>query len=114
MTIIAPQRMRPLFTMRKALADPTLFANAMKGPTWGIWRIILIAAMGESLTHAERAAFKRFTGRDREPGERVDELVAIVGRRGGKSRAASVLAAYIAGVCQFTGWRSARGPESCV
>ena len=47
----------------------------------------------------ERATFTELTGRAHEPGQRVEELVAVVGRRGGKSRAMSTLAAYIAGLC---------------
>src|SRR4029079_12348386 len=57
---------------------------------------VMLASMGERLTAEEREAFKRLTGRDSEPLVRVDELWAISGRRGGKTRAASALAAYIA------------------
>ena len=55
------------------------------------WRTLLIAAVGEEFTTAEREVFTKLTGRDREPLQMVSELVAIVGRRGGKSRAMSVL-----------------------
>jgi hypothetical protein len=51
--------------------------------------------MGETLTATEREAFRQLTGREREPGARVEELVAIVGRRGGKSRAIATLATYL-------------------
>ncbi len=47
----------------------------------------------------ERAIFQRLTGREREPARPVEELVAVVGRRGGKSRAVATLAAYLAGLC---------------
>ena len=63
----------------------------MAGASWTSWRVLLIAAMGEGLTPAERVVFKRLTGRDREPVERCEELLAIVGRRGGKSFAMAVL-----------------------
>jgi hypothetical protein len=43
---------------------------------------LLIAAMGEPLTDEERAIFAKLTGREREPGERVDELWCVIGRRG--------------------------------
>jgi hypothetical protein len=99
------------FTMRQAITDPTLFANHMQGPSWSRWRVILIAAMGEELTPAERETFKRLSGRDHEPGARVDELWGIVGRRGGKSRAASVLAAYLAGCCTFSGLAAGERPR---
>ena len=35
--------MKPLFTMRHALGDPALLADAMKGPSWDAWRVLLIA-----------------------------------------------------------------------
>lgn len=57
--------------------------------------------MGEELTTTERSIFKQLTGRDREPSKRVEEFVAIVGRRGGKSRAMSVWACYLASMCQY-------------
>jgi hypothetical protein len=92
--------MKPRLPLRRALADPHLLGKSLAGESWSAWRTLLIAAMGEELTGDERAAFKQLTGRDREPGTRVEELVAVVGRRGGKSRAISVLAAYIAGICR--------------
>jgi hypothetical protein len=66
------------------------------------WRTLLIAANGEKLTDDERELYTRLTGREHEPLQRVDELAAVVGRRGGKSRAMSILAAYIAGLCDHT------------
>ncbi len=92
--------MKPLFTMREALADPNLLGDVLVGDSWSAWRAMLIAFMGEPLTESERAIFTRFTGRAREPLERVDEAAFVVGRRGGKDRAASVLATYIAGLCE--------------
>ena len=56
--------------------------------------------MGEQLTDDERAVFKQLTGREHEPGQRVEEFVGVIGRRGGKSRAISVLATHIAGLCE--------------
>jgi hypothetical protein len=91
--------MKPKVTMREALTDPNLLGNALPGDTWRPWRILLIAAMGEALTDDERVIFKQLTGRDREPGVLCVELVFVVGRRGGKSRAMSVLAAYLGGLC---------------
>ena len=40
--------------------------------------------MGEKLTEDERKLFKALTQRDREPGKRIEEMAAVVGRRGGK------------------------------
>jgi phage terminase large subunit-like protein len=56
--------------------------------------------MGETLRNDERALYQTLTGREREPLQRVEEFAAVVGRRGGKSRALSTLAAYIAGLCK--------------
>jgi hypothetical protein len=58
--------------------------------------------MGEPLRRSERKLFARFTGREREPGQRIEEAAFIIGRRGGKDRAASVLATYIAGLCDHS------------
>src|SRR5262245_28743500 len=94
--------MKPTVTMRKALSDPALLGNALSGPSWFPWRTLLIAAMGEPLTDDERPLFKTLTGREREPLQRVDELAAVVGRRGGKSRAMAKLATFIAGLCDHS------------
>jgi hypothetical protein len=55
--------------------------------------------MGEPLTDDERSTFTALTQREREPLQRVEEFVGVIGRRGGKSRAVSVLATYIAALC---------------
>jgi phage terminase large subunit-like protein len=89
----------PRTTIRRALDDPNLLGDVLAGESWQAWRTLLIAAMGEELDDDERARFKQLTGREREPGEPVEEFVGVVGRRGGKSRAISVLATYVAGLC---------------
>jgi phage terminase large subunit-like protein len=93
--------MRRLFTMRQALSDPDLLGGVLEGESWSAWRTMLIALMGEELTAEERIVFTSLTGRDREPGILVEEFWAIVGRRGGKTRAMSALATYIAGLCEY-------------
>ncbi len=93
--------MKRTVTMRAALADPRLLGGALVGESWSTWRVFLIAAMGERLTGTERKVFRQFTGRQQEPGERVEEMLALVGRRGGKDVAASVLAAYLGGLVEW-------------
>jgi hypothetical protein len=88
-------------TMREALTDKKLLGRVferglLRGDSWLPWRALLVGAMGEELTADERAAFTRLTGRSHEPVERVDEFVAIAGRRSGKSRGISVLVGYLA------------------
>ena len=63
-------------------------------------RVLLIAAMGEPLTDDERSIFAKLTGREREPGERIDEL-CVIGRRGGKSRAVAALLVYLATMVDY-------------
>lgn len=91
--------MKPLVSMREALTDERLLGGALLGESWSAWRTLLIAAMGEALNDKERELFHTLTGREREPLTLVEELWAIVGRRGGKTRAAGTLAAYVGTLC---------------
>ena len=92
--------MTPFVTMRRALSDRHLLGAALGDDSWLAWRILLIAAMGEPLTDEERAIFAKLTGREREPGVRVDELWCVIGRRGGKSRAIALLV-YLATMADY-------------
>src|SRR5262249_12446295 len=92
--------MIPRVSLREALADINLLGNALADESWTTWKTLLIAAMGEALTGEERSVFRKITQREHEPDRIVEELVAVIGRRGGKSRAISVLASYIAGLCK--------------
>ena len=93
--------MRALVSLRQAFSDRDLLANILAGPSWLPWRALLMAAMGESLIPEEREAFTRLTGRNSEPLSRVDEFWAIIGRRGGKSRAIACLAVYLATLIDY-------------
>ena len=97
--------LRPTVSMRAALSDPNLFAHpagGLIGKSWAAWRIMLIAIVGEKLTDYERGIFKALTGREREPGELVEEFWGILGRRSGKTRAMAILAAWIAALCDHS------------
>jgi hypothetical protein len=106
--------MKPKITLRKALADKQLLAGALPGDTWSAWRTLLIASMGEALADEERTTFTALTGREREPGQRVEEFVGVIGRRGGKSRAVAALAAYLAGLCEHPLVRGETGIVLCI
>ena len=80
--------------LRQALDDDQLLGNVLKGDSWLSWRTLLIAANGEALTDKEREIFQQLTGREREPLQRIQEFIGVIGRRGGKSRAISALATY--------------------
>ncbi len=92
----------PVISMRRALADPQLLGSALAGESWRLWRIVLIAAMGEPLTPDELAAFQAVTGRDKSPDQRVEEALFLIGRRGGKDRAASVVATYLGALVDWS------------
>ena len=91
--------MIPRVSLREALSDPNLLGTAIAGDSWRSWRVLLIAAMGEELREDEREIFTQLTGREREPLQRIDQFAAVIGRRGGKSRAIATVATYIAGLC---------------
>jgi hypothetical protein len=92
--------MTPQTSLRAALADPRLLGSVLGGDSWASWRALLLAAMGEALKPDELGIFRKLTNREQPPTARVDELVAVVGRRGGKSSAISALACYIAALCK--------------
>jgi hypothetical protein len=93
--------MNPTVSLRKALTDKKLLGNVLAGYSWANWRALLLAGMGEELTDDERWRFVHLSGgREREPLKPVEELACVIGRRGGKSRAISVIASYIAGLCE--------------
>jgi hypothetical protein len=92
--------MTPLISFREAIKDPNLLGKLLSADSWRTWLAILLAALGEPLTDAERSRFQQVTSLDREPGHRIDELCVVAGRRAGKSRAISVLATYLAALCK--------------
>jgi len=106
--------MKPTVSMREALTDAALLGSVLTGDSWLAWRVMLIAAMGEALNEDERTIFTKLTGREHEPLQIIEELVCVVGRRGGKSRAMSVLAAYIAGVCKHDLVKGETGVLLCI
>ena len=93
--------MKAIMTMRDALEHREIFGSILPGESWASWRVLLIAMMGEPLRDDERPIFESLTGRPSEPLQRVDEFWAIVGRRGGKTRAIAVLSAYIASLVDW-------------
>jgi hypothetical protein len=94
--------LRKLISMRAALAHQAYFGgHPIAGESFLKWRILLIAIVGEELDEEERAVFKELTAREREPGKPIEEFWAIVGRRGGKTQAMSVLSAYLAACVDY-------------
>jgi len=107
--------MIPTVTLREALDDPALLAGVLVGESWDSWKPLMLASVGEVLTEDERAIFKKFTGRDHEPGEPVEEAVIVKGRRAGGSRVASVMLSYFSALCRHPSLvRGERGVALCV
>jgi Terminase large subunit, ATPase domain len=81
----------------RALTDPNLLGAGLGGPaSWATWISVLRATFGLPLTAEDRDVFGRVAGDRAPPGQRVNELWAVVGRRSGKSRMAAALAVFLA------------------
>ena len=93
--------MRKIVTLRQALTDTAYFGEQLSGDSWARWRVLLLAILGELLEPAELAIFTELTGRPTAPTEPVREFAGIVGRRGGKSRALGVLAAFLSACIDY-------------
>jgi hypothetical protein len=80
-----------------ALSDRKLFGAALGDlASWSVWRTILRATFGDSLDEQQKQVFAAVAGSRKPPARPVRELIAIAGRRSGKSRIAALVAAYIA------------------
>ena len=89
--------MRRKLTIDDALRDRNLLGIGLGDVRlWSTWRAILKGAFGLSLKADERALFGTLAGGRAPPLARVQELWAIVGRRGGKSRIAAAIGCYLA------------------
>ena len=87
----------PAVSIDEALQDRQLLGAGLgELSTWVHWFIALKAAFGRPLTDDERSFFMRIAGGRAPPLNRIREFWAIVSRRGGKSRMAAAIAAFIA------------------
>lgn len=64
--------------------------------TWRAWEAFLAALFGLPMTDEHLAVFTKHAGREVAPEDRAREAWVIVGRRGGKSRVAALIAVYLA------------------
>ncbi|ABI56418.1 hypothetical protein ACN2MM_05980 [Alkalilimnicola ehrlichii MLHE-1] len=81
-------------TIRDVMTDPALFGGQFGGDTWAAWRALLSGFYGLPLDDAEAQHWHALTDRESAPQSAHDELWLVVGRRGGKSNAAALLAVY--------------------
>lgn len=82
-------------TIIEAMRDPKLFGPWFKGSSWDNWQVFLKALFGLDLAGDELETFTQFTGRQVAPDE-TNEAWLIVGRRGGKSLIAALVAVFLA------------------
>jgi hypothetical protein len=77
-----------------AMTDDKLFGGTFGGDSFAAWRALLGGFYGLPLDDTEADTFKTITGRAETPTEAANELWLAVGRRGGKSQEAALLAIY--------------------
>lgn len=82
--------------IRLAMTDAKLFGPELGGESFAAWRALLCGFYGLPLSEEEAAIWREITQREEVPTEAHDELWLAVGRRGGKSRAAALVATFIA------------------
>jgi hypothetical protein len=92
----------PALSLCDALDDDGLFGGQFSDPSWLPWRVVLAALEGRALDNEGRALYRQCTGREQPPTAPVREFVAIVGRRGGKSRIGALLAVEAACLRDWT------------
>jgi hypothetical protein len=87
----------PACSILDAVHDLHLFARWFEPlGSWGAWLVLLRAIFGLAMTPSEREIFQRFTGRTVPPRTPAREAWLVVGRRGGKSRIAALIAVFVA------------------
>lgn len=80
-------------TVRTAMTDKALFGGQFAGASWAAWRALVAGFYGLPLDEAETALWRTLTART-APHSAHSELWLVVGRRGGKSQVAALLAVY--------------------
>jgi len=84
-------------TISDTMRDPALFGRWFEGASWNAWKLFLAALFGLPFGDEDAAAiFSKHTGRATAPATPAREGWVIVGRRGGKSRIAALIAVFLA------------------
>ncbi len=87
----------PPLTILDAMRDPALFGPWFTPDAlWAAWQAFLAALFGLPMSEDQLALYRRHTGRHTPPGRLAREAWLVVGRRGGKSRIAALVAVYLA------------------
>ncbi len=81
----------------EAIGDPNLFKPWFKNESsWKSWFVFLKALFALPMDREQRKQFKECTKRDRPPTKQAQEAWLVIGRRGGKSFIASLVAVFLA------------------
>jgi len=80
----------------QAIQSAKLFSRWFAGETWQAWRAFLAALFGLPMSEEEGEIFRRHTGRADLPTGPSSEGWLVVGRRGGKSLIAALVALFLA------------------
>ena len=89
---MTPSRMRPM-SLLDTLSDPQLFQDVFRpAASWSAWRTVLKALFALPPTADDLVRYSTHTGRSTWPSMPAREAWLVVGRRGGKSRMAALVA----------------------
>jgi hypothetical protein len=86
-----------MLTILDTIRDPSLFAPWFRDPpTWRAWFAFLAALFALPMDAETLALYQRHTERKTPPTEPASEAWVVVGRRGGKSFIAALVAVFVA------------------
>jgi len=83
-----------MITIRDLMTDPQLFGEQFGGDSFTAWRALLAGFYGLELAEDELPHWQELTERESAPEAAHDELWLAIGRRGGKSNMAALLAVF--------------------
>jgi hypothetical protein len=102
-----PKPSRPA-NIIEAVTSPEWWGPWFPNPeSWSAWRAFWKAIFGIPMDAAELGIFRECTGRQQPPTELQKEVAEVIGRRGGKTRAAATTASWLA---VFQDWRPYLAP----
>lgn len=84
----------PSVTIVEAMQDPALFGERFGADSWETWRTLLAAFYGLPLSGPQADTVRKLTARSAAAPTTLRELWMPIGRRGGKSHVAALIAVY--------------------
>jgi hypothetical protein len=88
--------------IRDLMTDPDLYGNQFGSESWAAWRALLAGFYGLPLDEEELVLFQRITSLLGPVQALLLELWLAVGRRGGKSQIAALIAVFEAAFNDYT------------